>query len=290
MFHTFGKCWLCLLCLLCGGFSQALFAKIIETKLPSGTVVTAELRLGQPNMPTVLLIHGFMQTREFQTVSRLADGLVAAGFTTLAPTLSLGISRRASSLPCEAVHRHTIEQDVAEIAFWMTWLAKNQPGPIVLIGHSTGSLQSLIYATEKPSTSLRLFIALSLVDAERLTDQRVVTQIADAKQRMARGDQQLLTHPLGYCKQFVSTPQSYYSYARWSRAEILRLLRQNKVPMEVIMGGGDERMGEDWPIKLRTSGNKVRVIPGANHFFDAEHEFDVLDLIIGLSKSVKQTH
>jgi len=111
--------------------------------------------------------------------------------------------------------------------------------------------------------------------------------MADAKQRMARGDPQLLMHPLGYCKQFVSTPQSYYSYARWSRAEILRLLRQNNVPMEVIMGGGDDRMGEDWPAKLRTSGNKVQVIPRANHFFDAEHEFDVLDLIIALSKSVQ---
>lgn len=288
MTYSHGRRLLCLLCLLCSGFSQALFAKNVEARLPSGTVVTAELRVGKPGMPVVMLIHGFMQTRNFQTSSRLADGLASAGFTTLAPTLSLGISQRTRTLPCEAVHRHTMEEDVAEIGFWMRWLAKHHPGPVVLIGHSSGSLQSLIYAAGKPSMNLRQVIVLSLVVAERQTDQKSAVALnADARQRIARGDNQLISHSLGYCKKYVSTPQSYYSYARWSRVDILQLLRQNKIPLEVIMGGSDDRMGEDWVAKLRTAGNKVSVIPGANHFFDAEHEFDVLDLIIALSKSVK---
>lgn len=289
MEHSLGKGLLCLLCLLSSGYSPFLFAKVVETTLPNGVMVTADFRPGKPGMPTVLLVHGFLQTREFQTVSRLADDLALAGFSTLAPTLSLGISRRARSLPCEAIHRHTMEQDVAEIGFWMNWLAQNHPGPVVLIGHSYGSLQSLIYAAGEPAPRLRQMIGLSLVDAERQTDQQSEARLmADVKQRMSRGDKNLISHPLGYCKQYVSTPQSYYSYARWSRSEILRLLRKNKVPLEVIMGGGDDRMGEDWIAKLRTSGNNVRMIPGANHFFDAEHEFDVLDLTISLSKRFVQ--
>ena len=271
---------------LLAGICQALSAETMEARLPSGTVATAEFHAGKPGLPTILLIHGFMQTRDFPTVSRLADGLAAAGYATLSPTLSLGISRRSSSLPCEAVHRHTLEQDVAEIAFWMEWLARHKPGPVVIVGHSFGSLQSLLYAANKPSPALHQVIALSLVDAERQTDAgTVAAMLSDAKKRAARGETQLVDYPLGYCKNYVSTPQSFLSYAHWSREDILRLSRKSKVPLEVVMGGSDERMGEDWPVKLRSVGNHVQVIPGANHFFDAEHEFDVLELTLSLLKS-----
>jgi len=273
-------------CLLSVCICQPLFAETVEARLPTGTFATAEFRTGKPDLPAVLLIHGFMQTRDFPTVSRLMDGLSVAGYATLAPTLSLGISRRARSLPCEAVHRHTLEQDIAEIAFWVKWLAHRKPGPIVIVGHSYGSLQSLIYAADKPSPALRQVIALSLVDAERQSDPRTATaMLNDAKRRIALGNTQLVNYPLGYCQQYVSTPQSFLSYSRWHRPDILRLSRQSKVPLEVLIGGSDDRMGEDWPQKLGAAGNHVQVIAGANHFFDAEHEFEVLDLTIALLKS-----
>lgn len=276
-------------CLVSACMSQLLFAEIVEARLPTGTFAQAEFRVGKPNFPSVLIIHGFMQTREFQTVSRLVDGLAAAGYTTLSPTLSLGISRRASSLPCEAIHRHTLEQDVDEITYWVNWLARHRPGPVVIVGHSYGSLQSLIYAANKPSPRLRQVIALSLVDAERQSEQRAVAAaLSDAKKRIALGDTALISHPLGYCNKYVSTPQSYLSYARWHRPEILRLSSQSKVSLDVIMGSKDDRMGADWPEKLRATGINVQVIGGANHFFDAEHEFDVLEMTISLLKSGEQ--
>lgn len=264
-----------------------LFADTVEARLPSGTFVTAEFRTGKPSLPAVLLIHGFMQTREFPTVSNLADGLASAGYTTLSPTLSLGISRRTSSLPCEAAHRHTIEQDVAEIGFWVNWLARNRPGPVVIVSHSYGSLQSLIYAADKPASNLRQLIAFSLVDAERQSESRSA-MLNDAKKRIARGETQLVHYQLGYCQKYMGTPASYFSYAHWQRQDILRLSRQSKIPLEVVMGSKDERMGEDWPDALRSAGNHVHVVQGANHFFDAEHEFDVLDLTLSLLKSFEK--
>lgn len=274
-------------CLILVCIGQPLFAEPIEARLPTGTFVTADFRDGRAELPAILVIHGFMQTREFPTVSRLVDGLSSAGYATLSPTLSLGISRRSASLPCEAVHRHTLEQDVAEIAYWVNWLARRKPGPVVIVGHSYGSLQSLIYAADKPSPSLRQIIALSLVDAERQSEPNTVAaMLSDAKKRIARDDKALVRYPLGYCKQYVGTPQSLLSYARWSRPDILRLSRQSKVPLEVIMGGSDDRMGKDWPQQLGAAGNHVQVIAGANHFFDAEHEFDVLDLTLSILKSL----
>lgn len=263
---------------------QPLFAEIIEVRLPSGKLATADLRAGKPGQATVLLMHGFLQTREFQTVSRLADGIANAGFTTLSPTLSLGISRRTRSLACEAAHHHTLEQDVAEIAFWVDWLARHKPGPVIIVGHSYGSLQSLIYAANKPAATLRQVIALSLVDAERPSDARTA-MLNEAKTSVAKKETGLLNYTLGYCKKYVATPQSFLSYANLQRNDILQLSRKIKVPVEVIMGGNDDRMGEGWTEKLRAAGNQVQVIEGANHFFDAEHEFDVLDAVISLLKS-----
>ena len=180
--------------------SQFVHAKSLEVRLPAGTYASAELRDGKPGLPTVLLIHGFMQTREFPTISRLADGLASAGYSVLSPTLSLGISRRSRNLPCEAVHRHTLEQDVAEIAFWVEWLAQRKPGPVVIVGHSYGSLQSLIYAAHKPAPSLHQVIALSLVDAERQSDTHTVAAtLSDARKRMARGETELVNYLLAVC-------------------------------------------------------------------------------------------
>lgn len=181
-------------------------------------VAGANFHVGKPQLPAVILLHGFLQTREFPTVNRLAESLNSAGYTTLTPTLSLGISRRAKSLPCEAAHRHTLEQDVAEISAWVDWFAKQHAGPIVFIGHSYGSLQGLIYASSSPHPALQQLIALSLIDTERHPPNTAVPALlAKAKERIARRDKRLIDFALGHCKKFTATPESYLSYASWDR-------------------------------------------------------------------------
>ena len=269
-------------------FSPASWAEIIEPRLATGTVLTAELRAGKPQLPAVIILHGFLQTREFPTVDRLANELASAGYTTLAPTLSLGISRRTKSLPCEAAHRHTLEQDVKEIAHWVNWLAERHTGPIVFIGHSYGSLQGLVYAAGTPHPSLRQIIALSLVDTEQHPAKvSVPALLADARARVARGDKQVIDFVIGHCKTFTATPASYISYANWDRKRVLDLSRRNQVPLAVVIGEEDNRMGKGWTQALSAAGVKVDKIKGANHFFDAEYEFDLLDLVLNLLKNQK---
>ncbi len=268
--------------------SPASQAEIIERRLASGIVLAADFRPGKPQLPALILVHGFLQTRDFPTVSRLAEGLNAAGYTTLSPTLSLGISRRAKSVACEAVHRHTLEQDVSEIAIWVNWLAQRQPGAIVFIGHSYGSLQGLIYASGKPNPSLRQIIALSLVDTEQHPSNVSVTVLlADAKARVNRGDTRLVDFAIGHCQKFTATPKSYLSYANWDRKRVLDLSRRSQVPLNVVIGGADNRMGKGWMESLSGAGVKVDTIKGANHFFDAEYEFDLLDKVTTLLKAQK---
>lgn len=275
-----------LMLLLPGPAAQA---DIIENRLATGVVFNADFQAGKPRLPAVILLHGFLQTREFPTVSRLTDGLAAAGYTTLAPTLSLGISRRAKSLPCEAAHHHTLEQDVAEIAAWVDWLAKRHSGPVIFIGHSYGSLQGLVYASATPHPAFQQLIALSLIDTERRHPANVsVAALLDkAKSRVAKGDKRLVDFSIGHCTKFTATPESYLSYANWDRKRVLDLSRKSRVPVSVVIGDEDSRMGKDWPEALSAAGVRVDRIKGANHFFDAEYEFDLLDLVLGLLKNPK---
>lgn len=253
----------------------------VEARLPSGMVVTAAYSSGKPAQPAVIVLHGFLQTRDFPTVVNLAEALSEAGYSVLAPTLSLGISKRARSLPCEAVHTHTLDQDVAELAFWTQWLKNKGHQRIVLIGHSFGSLQILEYLVRRPDPAVGKALLLSLTDVETSQPAAVRAQtVRRLRERIARGDKSLVEAAFGYCRKYVSPAAALLSYAAISRGSILDALAKVTVPVEVIMGGKDDRMGSDWPDTLAARGVNVHVIPGANHFFDNQYEFDLSDAVL----------
>src|SRR5512143_4272871 len=129
-----------LLCLLISVFPVAANASIVQQEMRPGIPANAEYLIGERSKPAVLLLHGFLQTRAFPTVATLARGLQDAGYSVLSPTLSLGIPNRTQSLACEAVHRHSLDADVAEISRWVGWLKAHGHHAIVLVGHSFGSL------------------------------------------------------------------------------------------------------------------------------------------------------
>ena len=272
--------WCALTCGIAG-------AQIVEAKLSTSTIATAEYKIGKPNLPAVLLLHGFLQTREYPTLARLTDALEGMGFTTLSPTLSLGISKRAKSLPCEAIHRHNMGNDIGELGFWVDWLANHGHRDIVLIGHSYGSLQILIYTTRHPNPAVRKIILLSLVDADQdINIQKTRTSLQEIKLKIAQNDQSLAPYQLSYCQRYLSSARDYLSYAEWSRGRILNDLTRIKKPVSVIMGEKDDRMGADWPNKMKLKGIDVTLVKGANHFFEAEYEFELVDIVAAQLRAI----
>lgn len=262
-------------------------AQAVEAKLSPSTIATAEYKVGKPSLPAVLLLHGFLQTREYPTLARLAEALGGMGYTTLSPTLSLGISKRAKSLPCEAIHRHNMGNDIAELGLWIDWLANHGHRDIVLIGHSYGSLQILVYTSRRPNPAVRKIILLSLVDADQdINIQKTRNSLQEIKQKIGRNDQSLAPYQLSYCQQYLSSARDYLSYAEWSRSRILNDLIQIKKPVSVIMGEKDDRMGGDWPTKMKLKGVEVILVKGANHFFEAEYEFDLADLVAAQLRAI----
>ena len=279
MSREFSALLAALACLLAPVWSFA--GSVAEARLPSGEIVSADFQAGSAGKPAVLVLHGFLQTRAFPTITSVVDGLSSAGYTVLAPTLSLGISRRNKSLPCEAVHLHTLEGDAAEVAFWVRWLVQRGHTRVILVGHSFGNLQLLAYLGRDPAPAVKQVLMISPTDVEVKQDAPQRAGIAqDLRNRAARGDSALVEAEFGHCRKYVGPPAALLSYMQLSRRSILDSLAASPVPASAIMGGKDDRMGPDWADRLVARGIAVRVIPGASHFFDNQYEFDLQEALL----------
>lgn len=260
-------------------------AEIVALTAPNGREATAEYRPGRAELPAVMIVHGFLQTRDFPTVAGLANALAEAGHTVLTPTLTLNVSRRKRSLPCEAVHTHSLDTDVAEVAAWTRWLENRGHREMVLIGHSSGALAILPYLA-RPAPVVKGGILLSLVDRDRELPPAARAQLVrDLKARVARGDRSLVTTSYTFCRRYVSTPEALLSFVRIDRQTVLGWLGASRVPAWVVLGSADENLGEGWVEALRKQGTPVRLVEGANHFFNGVTEFELHDLVADILKS-----
>lgn len=251
-------------------------AELVEQTMRPGVAATADYVAGDRAKPAVLLLHGFLQTREFPTVVAVARSMQEAGYTTLSPTLSLGIPGRKQSLPCEAVHRHTMEDDVDEIARWVKWLKARGHKAVVMFGHSFGSLQLLAYLQHAADPAIKAYVGASLIEAQTGTLARAPL-IADLESRVRSGQHALVTHPLSFCGKYVSTPAGLLSYARWDQPRTLAALK--KVPMKkrLIMGDADPMLAPGWLTALGHVEVPIAMVKDANHFMDGLHEFDLIE-------------
>ncbi|NNF97676.1 MAG: alpha/beta hydrolase, partial [Halobacteria archaeon] len=157
---------------------------------------------------------------------------------------------------------------------------------IVLIGHSSGSLELLAYLNKNPAPAVKKLIATSLVYADGFNPTALVEQqIAEAQQKHRQGDRSLQSYTLSYCRgNFIAPAYVYLSYTAWTQERVLAALKQSPVPVSIIMGGKDERFQESWVQELQQTGAEVIIINGASHFFDSHHEFDLHDAILSLLK------
>lgn len=252
----------------------------IILEMPNHLAARAEYLAGAADKPAVLILHGFLQTHDFHTVHSMAEGLSDAGYTVLAPTLTLGIPYREQSMACEAIHGHSLQDDEAEIGSWLTWLEAKRHGPIILVGHSTGSMELLAYLSHHRDPRIVKLIGASIIEATLNGGEPARTRLAtDLERRIKAHDGTPVTHLFSYCGRYTSTPAGLLSYLRWSPERILEAARALRVPVTFIMGGSDDRLPSGWTERLMQTGKKVRIIGGAGHFLDGEHEFELQDAL-----------
>lgn len=275
------------ICLLALVMPTAGLAGSARMELPMAPDLVAEADYwpGEADMPAILIMHGFLQTREFPTVRRLAESLAEEGFSVLTPTLTLGLNRRKQSLACEAVHTHSLQQDVAELTAWTLWLAKHAGKPPVVVGHSTGGMLLAAMLESGGEGVIRRGVLVSMVPFDWLPEgetlpilrQRVVGSLEEA------GDE-IDVYSLGYCRKYVTTAAALQSYLEWDRDRLERALIGAQVPVTVIFGDKDEQVDRSELDSLAAGGIEVRAVAGADHFFDLAHEFDLLEEVMRVVK------
>jgi pimeloyl-ACP methyl ester carboxylesterase len=256
-----------------------LAAEITET-LPNGMRVTADYRPAVVDAPSLLILHGFLATSGFPAVQSLMAEFSAKGYSVLAPTLSLGVSKRRAGLACDAIQMHTQDDDQAEIHFWVDWLAQHSKGAIVLVGHSFGSVQLLDYVMHAPNPRVVGLVGVSLSYVGAAGEELLPTQFTRAQAQKLAGDWGLGRYNLIFCHgNYTSTAEGYLSYANLGRAYVLESLNKKSVPLIAIMGGADQRFAGEWVQDMRHAGVDVQLVPGASHFFDGSFEFDLLEAV-----------
>jgi pimeloyl-ACP methyl ester carboxylesterase len=267
------------------GFFLFLYASLSSAELvkltnASGKVIAADYLQGTNNAPPVLLLHGFLQTKEFSTVSRLVNVLQDLGYSVLNPTLSLGISDRKQSLSCEAIHTHSLDSDADEIKQWIAWLHEKTGKPVTLIGHSAGGPVMLKYMEDSNAKYINHTILISLPYYSAGSMSRENSELVEkALKAVSSGSNPLATYALSYCDTYPSYASDFLSYYTWDRDKISSVVDKFNERITIILGSGDKRMDEAWQQQLQTRHNNVIIIEGANHFFDQAHEFDLADAI-----------
>lgn len=252
----------------------------ITVSLPGNITANADYRKGEANKPVVFLLHGFMATHNLNIVQIMADELEAQGYTVVAPTLSLKINNRRSGANCDAVHTHTMESDIEEIAWWINWLKNKGYREVVMAGFSTGSLQIALYLSRNKPGIIKKAVLISpaYLGGSPFSLEEEKVDIAAAQNLLKKHETQLHEFHLSYCKgNFVAPPKVYLSYKEWTAARLLETAQNISVPYIVIIGGEDHRFGTRLSKKFKKIGAPVVTIPGANHFFDSPYEFDFLD-------------
>jgi pimeloyl-ACP methyl ester carboxylesterase len=260
-------------------------ADTVELKFASGLIGEASYRSGKPGLPAVLLLHGFMQTRNSPPMNRLADALADMGYPVLSPTLSLGVSRRSKSLACEAVHKNTLRDDLQEVDQWISWLVSHGQQKIVLIGHSSGSRGLTDYLSGTPNVKVERAILTSLTPV--FVDREQYRKASAEKPPPPGQVLPLRRFTIAYCKNnYVATLPSYLSYADSSGNAVIKQLAKIKVPVDIVIGTNDQVFEPEWTALLMRDSVPVPVtrIEGAGHFFDGEHEFDLSDLVSQILK------
>ena len=229
----------------------------------------------------VLILHGFMAHWDMEIIRSAQQALLDNDYSSLAINLSLSVDNRHGYYGCDQPQRHVQDDAIDEVGSWIAWLRERGTKRVILLGHSRGANQFMVYAAEKidPEVSHMIFLAPGMGDeAEQAYFTRYGVSLdktrtyVQAQINDGRGDQLLPDIDMLACPRATVTADSFNSYYssnnRFRRFE--HYLPRSPVPTLIISGSIDERQPNTQ--KLVTpylDGMRIQlaVIEGAGHFF-----------------------
>jgi pimeloyl-ACP methyl ester carboxylesterase len=270
-----------------------------EVKLEfDGVTLNGELVLASGKPLTdgaILLTHGLLAHGRMEIVDTLQRLLAARGFSSLAPTLSLGLDDRHGMFDCADVQRHTHDMAVTEIGVWIGWLKAHGARRLALAGHSSGGMETARFAATRLDGRVVALVLLApamwnaaqaTAEYEQTHGMPFAPELAYAEALVASGSGDAILEDVGFlrCDHASVSAASFVSYyGNDPMLDTPRLLAKIVPPVLVIAAGNDQIVpGVPARIEPLADGHNVALvtIDGADHFFRDLYAEDAADAIV----------
>ena len=242
----------------------------------------------------VLLLHGTLAHHRMELIATLQRLLAERQIASLGITLSLAVDDRQGMYPCDAPHRHKLDDALDEIDAWLQWLQARGVREVVLLGHSLGGNQVARFAAERRREQVKALVLLAPStwnerDAALRYHARFNKDLETvrARARSTGDDGWLIDVPFLFCNSAKVTGASFLSYyGNDKRRDTPALLPSITVPTLVIAGSADTTVPD---VVERTkpyvgAGKTLIVVEDADHFFRDLFAEEVADAIASLVK------
>ncbi len=232
----------------------------------------------------VLIMHGFLGHNQMEIVEAAQQSLLDIGRSSLAINLSLSIDNRYGFFVFFFDHRHVLDDALNEIQTWVDYLKSKGVNKIVLMSHSFGANQLVVYASERPDPAITHLVFLAPNTSgtfregyEHRYGKNFDSALDQANELIKQGKGEQLMEYTDFlsCPQAHVTPNSFVSY--YSAKQIDRyysfpqFLSSVDIPLLITTGTADERQPDIAKhVRPYIDGKKIYlgVIEGAGHFFE----------------------
>ncbi|MDH3762506.1 MAG: alpha/beta hydrolase [Gammaproteobacteria bacterium] len=229
----------------------------------------------------VLILHGMTAHNQMEIIEASQASLQENGYSSLAINLSLDIDNRKGFFDCSWTHTHQADDAVDELAAWVQWLRQKGVKKIVLMGHSRGANQVMIYAVEHDEPEITHVVLLApntTLNGKRQYEARFGNNFDDNLARVksmveaGRGDELIEKFNFFFCPKTTISASSFYSYYRYDDRFLAfdRYLPRMPRPTLVIVGTDDD-LQPNIPehVAPYVDGERIRLeeIEDSGHFF-----------------------
>lgn len=253
------------------------------TQTFNGLTLNANLEIAEGSdlsAPMVLILHGLMGHYGMEIIEASQQALLDNGRSSLAMNLSLGIDNRHGFHDCDTPQRHIQDNALSEIQAWVDWLKRQGSSDIVLLAHSRGANEAMVYTAVQADAAITHLVLLApgVDDSKQQFENRYGPIFDDTLARMnqakqdGNGDKLIDGVDFWYCPQAKITPNSFVSY--YGNDSRFRQIKNNltnlPVPTLVIFGNADEVVVSGHKIiEPLVDGVRLQqvVVDGAGHFF-----------------------
>lgn len=243
---------------------------------------------GAPADRAVVLLHGTLAHHRMEIIANLQSLLAERGISTLAVSLSLGISDREGMYDCKQVHTHRHLDALPELDAWIGWLEARGVRRAVLLGHSRGGNQVARYVLDRPDAPVDgvVLVAPMTYDAERVRARYEAEHQVSLDDRLntarAVGADSVIDAPFLHCGQARVSAESFLSYYADDPAfDTPSLIARLSVPVLAVAGTADETvpdLAERLPALARGA-SRILIVEDADHFFLDFYAEDLADAV-----------